>query len=222
MKEKAYLKSDLEFLGSRVPTIRSVAKGVRREHPDMGRSQLLVLTEKLWGRGIHECRVAAVELLDLYSSLLEPEDIEVLERMVRESRTWALVDGLAASLIGGLLQRHPDSSAILDRWAVDPDFWVRRAALLSFLEPLRRGEGDFARFAAYADAMLEETEFFIRKALGWVLREASKRRPDLVEAWLAPRTHRVSGVTIREAVKYLPESRRTSLLADYRSARPAT
>ena len=52
--------------------------------------------------------------------------------------------------------------------------------------------------------MLEEREFFIRKAIGWVLREAGKRRPDDVAAWLAPRTDRASGVTMREAVKYLP------------------
>jgi 3-methyladenine DNA glycosylase AlkD len=64
--------------------------------------------------------------------------------------------------------------------------------------------------------MLEEREFFIRKAIGWVLREASKRRPDLVYAWIAPRAGRASGVTIREAVKYLPSAQRDEILAAYR------
>ncbi len=56
--------------------------------------------------------------------------------------------------------------------------------------------------------MLEEREFFIRKAIGWVLRDTSRRRPELVFDWLAPRAGRASGVTLREAVKYLtPEQR---------------
>ncbi len=86
--------------------------------------------------------------------------------------------------------------------------------------PLRRGEGDFERFGRYADQMLEEKEFFIRKAIGWVLRETAKRRPELVADWLAPRVHRASGVTMREAVKPLPAEVRERLLAGYRAKRP--
>jgi 3-methyladenine DNA glycosylase AlkD len=69
--------------------------------------------------------------------------------------------------------------------------------------------------------MLEEKEFFIRKAIGWVLREVGKRRPAEVVAWLAPRTHRASGVTMREAVKYLPAADATGLMAAYRERRSA-
>ena len=87
---------------------------------------------------------------------------------------------------------------------------MRRAALLSQLAPLRAGR-DFARFAGYADAMLEEREFFIRKAIGWVLRDYGKTHPDTVTAWLMPRRARASGVTMREAVKYLPEDAKGAL-----------
>jgi 3-methyladenine DNA glycosylase AlkD len=68
--------------------------------------------------------------------------------------------------------------------------------------------------------MLAEKEFFIRKAIGWVLRETAKKRPDLVADWLAPRVHRASGVTVREAVKPLPPATRELLLAGYREKRP--
>jgi 3-methyladenine DNA glycosylase AlkD len=67
------------------------------------------------------------------------------------------------------------------------------------------------RFGRYADAMLDEREFFIRKAIGWVLRETGKIRPDEVFAWLLPRAARASGVTIREAVKYLTPEHREAL-----------
>jgi 3-methyladenine DNA glycosylase AlkD len=69
--------------------------------------------------------------------------------------------------------------------------------------------------------MLDEKEFFIRKAIGWVLREVGKRRPAEVAPWLAPRTHRASGVTMREAVRYLAPDDRERLMAAYREHRPA-
>jgi 3-methyladenine DNA glycosylase AlkD len=148
--------------------------------------------------------MAAVELLDDNASLLTPADAALIERMLRTARTWALVDGLASNVMGTLTERHPELTADLDRWAGDEDFWLRRSAMLALLVPLRRGEGDFDRFARYADGMLEEKAFFIRKAIGWILRDTAKRRPELVAAWLEPRAHRVSGVTMREAVKPLP------------------
>lgn len=61
--------------------------------------------------------------------------------------------------------------------------------------------------------MLEEREFFLRKAIGWVLRETGKRRPELVHAWLLPRARRASGLTVREAVRHLPEDLSAQLLA---------
>ncbi len=85
--------------------------------------------------------------------------------------------------------------------------------MLALLPPLRRGEGDFDRFARYADAMLDEREFFMRKAIGWVLRETSKSRPELVYDWIRPRASPVSGVTLREAVKYLSDEQREDVLA---------
>ena len=109
---------------------------------------------------------------------------------------------------------------MLDRWSSDDDFWIRRSALLAWLRPLRHG-ASLDRFLAYADGMLDEKEFFIRKAIGWVLREVGKRRPEEVSPWLAPRTHRASGVTMREATKYLPAADRERLMLAYREKRPA-
>jgi 3-methyladenine DNA glycosylase AlkD len=160
--------------------------------------------------------MAALELLDANPALLRADDAALVERMLRTARTWALVDGLAEHVMGGLTERFPELTATLDRWAADDDFWLRRSALLALLRPLRRGEGDFERFSRYADQMLEEKEFFIRKAIGWVLRDTAKRRPDLVAGWLAPRAHRASGVTMREAVKPLPADVAASLMATYR------
>jgi 3-methyladenine DNA glycosylase AlkD len=217
--EKRYLKSDLDSLGASVPQIVGVARGARSLVPT--HDGLVALAEALWSAPIHERRMLAVELLDDGSRLLDAGDLGLLERFIRESRTWALVDGLAASVVGAVLARDPEHVAPkLDRWSVDPDHWVRRASLLAELGPIRLGEPPH-RFLARADPMLDEREFFIRKAIGWVLREAGKRHPDDVVAWLGPRTGRASGVTMREALKYLPADDAERLLSAYRSRRPA-
>jgi len=213
VQEKRYLKSSLVHLGVSVPAIRRVAVTALRERPGLTRAELLGMVEDLWGRGIHEHRRCAVELLEARVGLLEAGDLGRVEGWIREAGTWALADELAAVVAGSLLQRFPGLGEALDRWAGDPDFWVRRSALLALLLPLRRGEGDFPRFGRYADALLEEREFFIRKAVGWVLRETGKRRPGLVRAWLLPRARRASGLTVREAIRHLPEEDREAIRA---------
>jgi 3-methyladenine DNA glycosylase AlkD len=212
IQEKRYLKSEREHFGVTVPGIRAAVVGWAQGRPGLARPDLLALVARLWDRPAHECRFAAVELLERFGPLLEPTDLAFLQQLIRESGTWALVDGLAATVAGGLVELHPELAEALDAWAQDPDFWVRRSALLALLGPLRQGEGDFERFGRYADGMLEEKEFFIRKAIGWVLRETGKKRPERVHTWLLPRAARASGLTVREAVKPLPAALRDEIL----------
>jgi 3-methyladenine DNA glycosylase AlkD len=216
--EKAYLKSDLEFLGVGLPAMRQIVRGVKRQHEGLDRERLVALVNVLWKTPIFERRMVAVLLLEAFEPLLQPVDIALLERLIRQAKTWAFVDELAIVITGPLVERSPELRRVLDRWARDEDFWLRRSAMLALLRPLRRGRGDFRRFARYADRMLEEREFFIRKSIGWVLRETGKPQPDMVYAWLLPRAARASGVTVREAVKYLSSAQRAQVLASYRSA----
>ncbi len=208
-REKRYLKSDLEHFGATLPEIRSTTKQFVKRQPGLTHDELIALTRSLWSARVFESRMAAVILLERHPSLISPRDLPLLKELIGSSHTWALVDPLAANVVGGLLSRTPRAAHRLDAWTRDDDFWIRRAALLSTLKTR-----DFERFFRYADSMLEETEFFIRKAIGWVLREQSKRDPDQVFTWLAGGTRvlRASGVTVREAVKYLPPAQREQLL----------
>ena len=217
---RRYLKIDLECLGCGAAVIRSTVDGALREEPGLDRRGLVALVRALWVRPAWDVRAAAMVLLERRADLLAPSDLPLLERLIRDSGTWALVDGLAVHAVGPLVGRHPKLEATLDRWVRDEDLWVRRSALLAHLLPLRRGGGDFARFARRADALLEEREFFIRKAIGWVLRETGKKRPELVAAWLEPRLARASGLTVREAVRWLPARLKRALLAGQRAAAP--
>ena len=220
--ERRYLRSDLVHLGVRLPVLRRITRRFVDEL-QLGSSQRVALAEELWQAPVYELRQAAVQVLVTVCEELDATHLPLIERLVRQSRTWALVDPLATTVTGSILRRHTEAHPVLDRWIADPDFWVRRAALLAHLGPLRAEPGPetFAPFAAHADRTLDEREFFIRKAIGWVLREAGKRDPALVTGWLAPRTQRASGVTMREAVKYLPADDAERLMRAYRNRAPA-
>ncbi len=210
LKEKSYLKSPLAHYGASVSAIRRAVSDVFG-NGTLARRRLLNVVRLLWSSPVHEQRMAAVVLLEEHAGLLEPDDLSVLEAMIRGSFTWAYVDGLSAHAVGTLVERHPELADELDRWAGDESFWVRRASMLALLLCLREGGGDWKRFTRYADAMLDEKEFFIRKAIGWVLRETSKKRPERVRRYVASRLDRLSGLTFSEAIKRLPAADREVL-----------
>ncbi len=222
VNEKRYLKSpeDFRHIGVKVPLIRKETKAFSRAHKDLDHDDVIVVAEELWSREVHESRMAAIELLNARLKSLTADDASQVEKMINQSHTWAYVDNLSAHTMAGLVERFPELTETLDGWAEHENFWLRRAAMLTLLIPLRDGEGDFERFGRYADSMLHEKEFFIRKAIGWVLRDMSKKRPELVLEWLAPRAHRCSTLTVREASKYLPAELREAMIAASKSGEP--
>jgi 3-methyladenine DNA glycosylase AlkD len=213
-QEKRYLKSDLHHLGVGLPALRKVAVAAAK---GLDRERTLTLVEDLWREPVHERRMAAIEVLIRNTPLLTAADLSVAEGLIRASHTWAYVDALAEKAVGGLVTRYPSLATTLDAWAGDENFWIRRTSLLALLPGIRSGAPDLDRLSRYGDALIEEREFFIRKALGWVLRELAKSDPAWVTAWVQDRTTVISGVTIREAVRHLPEKDRDDLLAAYRS-----
>lgn len=214
-QERAYLKSDLHHLGVPVPAIRATVRAALRNHPTESGEDVVALVDELWDAepAVHERRMAAAEVLRARVSLLGPEDLAVVERLLRASRTWALVDGIAPWSLADLADAHPAVDAAVAGWHADEDVWIRRSALLRHLRPLREGRGDLDAFGAVADPLLEDPEFFVRKAIGWVLRDASKRDPDGVAAWIEPRAARMSALTFREATRRLPADTRRNLAA---------
>lgn len=213
-QERRYLKSDLRHLGVGLPAVREVAVEAAR---GLNRKETLRLADELWREPVHERRLTAIEILIRNVRLLTAEDLPVAEGLIRASHTWAYVDALAVKVVGALVGRHPSLTETLDVWVTDENFWIRRTSLLALLPAIRRGEPDLGRVTGYGDALIGEREFFIRKALGWVLRELAKREPEWVTAWVDARTAAISGVTIREAVRHLPEHERDRLLAAYRN-----
>lgn len=215
--ERRYLKSTLQHLGVPMPALRATTRDVLREQADLDTACRLRLVILLWERGIHELRRVAVLLLEDAADDLDADALDLVEALVRDARTWALVDPLAIGVVGRIALHDDRVWRRIDEWIADDDLWVRRTALLAHIPALRLDRTRFGRFADHADALLDDTGFLIRKAIGWVLREVARREPAVVTAWLEPRAARASGVTLREAVRYLPADDRERLLAARRN-----
>jgi 3-methyladenine DNA glycosylase AlkD len=215
---KAYLKSNLEFVGVGAKPLRAVARAFLGDHPDLDRGLLLDLVRGLWQRPVFELKAVAVALLERKIGGLAIDDLDLVEDLIRRSHTWALVDWLSTKVAAPLVESDPSATRrILEKWSEDGDFWVRRASMLALLPALRSGGGDFELFASFASRMVREKEFFIRKAIGWVLRDLSKKRPQLAYDFLSQHIDVVAGLTLREGFKYLPVDQREALLKRYRS-----
>jgi 3-methyladenine DNA glycosylase AlkD len=208
--EQAYMKTELRFHGVGAVELRATCAAFCKENP-LDRRSLRAIVDALFATEWFDLHSMGIALLERKHALLVAGDAPWLIGLVRVSACWAHVDYLATKVIDPLVAAHPALLARTRTWGKDRDFWVRRTALLAQLRALRRGGGDFALFTEIAAPMLEEKEFFIRKAIGWVLREVSKKRPALVRDFFREHGARASGLTRREGTKYLPAAMRREL-----------
>jgi 3-methyladenine DNA glycosylase AlkD len=201
---RAYMKSTLRFHGIAARPLRDECAAFCKARRELDREMLVAVVEALFATDGFDLRSAAIGLLERRVALFSPKDAPWLAELARRGACWAHVDWLVTKVIGPVLEGDASLPRRVRAWANDGDFWIRRVALLAQLGALRRGGGDFELFTEVAVPMLPEREFFIRKAIGWVLREVSKKRPALVRGFLVEHGAHASGVTWREATKYLP------------------
>jgi 3-methyladenine DNA glycosylase AlkD len=193
--QRAYMKSTLPFLGVRLPETRRIARAAAKDADD---AMLKRAVHNLWDRvTFREEWYAAMALLACAN--VELSQTEEIERMVRTGRWWDITDELAHRA-ADLHDAFPRETAeVVRRWSMDPDFWVRREAILSQLG--RRDRLDRALLAEVIEPSLGDAEFFVRKAIGWALREYARVEPDWVREYA--RTPNLSPLSRREALKHL-------------------
>lgn len=200
---QAYMKSDMPSLGVPVPTVRKIAKEAAKASPFASAEELRDTVLRLWRDAeVREERYAAIDLTAVRPVAHDLRMVPVYEEFIRTGAWWDLVDGVAPR-IRELLLAHPDPMAeLLLGWASDGDMWVRRAAITSQLGAKSRTST--ALLTAVILPNLDDSEFFIRKAIGWALREYGKHNPDWVAAFAREYKERLSPLSYREAVRRLP------------------
>ncbi len=196
----AYMKDHFPFAGVKTPERRAIAKevlGRTRPSPD----ELLEFAEACWALPEREMQMVGADELRRHARILTPDHLPAVRRFVVDKAWWDSVDVLAIHVVGPMVRDHRELGAEMDRWIDDPDLWVARTAILHQL--LWKHETDTDRLADHVDRRADDTEFFIRKALGWALRQYARTDPGWVAALVDQHRHRLSGLTIREATKHL-------------------
>ena len=203
-QQQAYMKSDLPFFGVSVPQCRRIAGSVFRAHPLPDARAWTTAILDLWRGAAHrEERYAAVELLlfGRYSRWLEPTSVPLIEELVITGAWWDYVDPIAGRGVGTMLAAHPrPMKAVLREWAKDDNIWKRRTAILAQLRAKRAT--DSALLADVIRPSIGESAFFLRKGIGWALREYSKTDPVWVMEFVRANPG-LSNLSRREALKYL-------------------
>lgn len=209
-RQQAYMKSSLPFGGLGAAELASGLKPLLAEHRFADRAQWEAAVLELWDDAAHrEEWYAALALLRhrAYRSWLDPDLLPLLEELARTGAWWDVVDVLAAHPVGQVLLDHRASATpVIDAWSVDPDsLWVRRTAMLAQLRHGARTDTDL--LARVLVANLDDTaygrEFFVRKALGWALRQHARTDPAWVRTFVRTHDERLSGLSRREALKHL-------------------
>ncbi len=121
--------------------------------------------------------------------------------MIRSGAWWDLVDGVSHRLCGLLLAHRDDIAPVLRTWSRDSDRWIRRASITSQLGA--KSATDPALLAAVIEPNLADPDFFIRKAIGWALRDFAATDPDWVRQFVERHTLEISALSRREALRKL-------------------
>lgn len=206
---QAYMKSTLPYRGVRAPELRKVVRGVLDAHPLPDRTTWERAVCLLWDEaGFREEWYAALALTGHrhYRAHQDPAALSLYRHLVETGAWWDVVDDIAANRVGPILRGSPGAVAPAIRaWAHDEHLWVRRTAILSQLQI--KAATDTALLRAVLEANLEGSRhgrnFFIRKAVGWALRQHARTDPDWVRAFVDEHAAALSGLTRREALKHL-------------------
>jgi 3-methyladenine DNA glycosylase AlkD len=195
-----YMRNQFEYFGIGTPERRKISKQFLMDHPGPSGKELNELTRKLWIRPKRECQYFAMELLELKMKQGESIDISLLEFLIQHKSWWDTVDFIAPKLAGGVLgkdKKRLEKTAL--KWMASDNLWLKRSAIL--LQLKFKKETDTRLLERLIMTGAPEPDFFIRKAIGWALREYSKTNPAWVKNFVKINGARLSPLSKKEALK---------------------
>jgi 3-methyladenine DNA glycosylase AlkD len=196
--EKAYQKSRWEHWGVSLPNM-DVA--IRETLGDLKQGEALALCRRLWREPVWDLKIVAGRILARKSIAPDAKIWTFVTERMADLDGWAVADSLA-SVASRCLIEDPGRLDVVETWIENPHLWTRRAALV-FTLPWTEEKRDPERMLGWAGRIADDREWFIQKAIGWWLRELSKRDPKRVRRFLAEHGGKLHGVARREATKYL-------------------
>lgn len=202
---KKYMKGQYDYFGIKAPERRELKKAFLQKYGLPENSLLNEIVGECWALPQREYQYFIMEVLERSAKKAEKERIELYEFMIISKSWWDTVDYIAANLVGTHFQKYPElTKAVTEKWMASGNIWLQRTALLFQLKYKKKT--DINLMARYIDRLQGSKEFFINKAIGWILREYSKTDGGWVREFvnlrsLAPLSH-------REALKWMERKER--------------
>ena len=208
-QQQRYMKSSLPYYGLPSPLVALVCRELFATHRIDDRDVWEATARELWDRATHrEEWYAAIHLVrhrPYRDWAQDPSVVPLLRHLITTGAWWDVVDDVATHLVGDLLRENPDEmEPIVRTWAIDPNPWLRRTAIICQVGSKRDTDADL--LADTIEPNLSATGFFLRKAIGWALRDYARWNPGWVRTYVAEHRDRMSGLSVREALKHLEPS----------------
>lgn len=198
----AYMKTDMPFYGIQKPGRMLVLRELKSRFPIEIRSQYQSAVLALWEQPHREEKYAAIHLAQAWPRFIVPASLPLYRRLIVEGAWWDFVDDLAIRLAGIVWLNHRETaSVVMDSWIDHDCMWLRRAAIIGQIKHKKQTDED--RLFDYCLRRAHEKELFIRKGIGWALREHAYTNPRKVKAFLRKHRDKLSPLSMREAGKHL-------------------
>lgn len=202
----AYLKTDMPFYGVGRKEQKEILKELVAGFPIPDPDEYEAVVLALWRLPHREEKYLAIDVAKRHRKFITTARLPLYRTLIEEGGWWDFVDAVAAHLVGRVLL--DDRAAVAPRmrnWIDDPDMWIRRTAILSQL--MHKEATDEAMLFEFCLARAHEKEFFIRKAIGWALRQYARVAPEAVTAFLEAHRVELASLSFREAAKHLDLAR---------------
>lgn len=198
----AYMKTDQPFYGVQTPARAQIFSELVERFPPRDRDEYREAVLALWGQPHREEQYLAVGYAKTFTQYVTLSSVPLYRRLIIDAAWWDLVDDIAVKLVGGVLFNQRERMTPKVRtWIDHKNPWLRRTAIIAQVG--HRADTDETLLFDACTARLHESEFFIRKAIGWALREYAKTNPAAVRAFVSMHRDAMSGLSFREATKHL-------------------
>lgn len=203
--QQRYMKSAMPYRGVRMSAVVALCRAVYAEHVLPDRTTWEAAVRDLWDEAeFREERYAAIALTGYraYAAYQDAASLPLYEYLIVTGAWWDHVDDIAIRRVGPILRIDPIAVApVLRDWSTDYDIWRRRTSIIAQIGS--RSDTDLELLVDCLAPNLDHRNFFVRKAIGWALREYAKTDPDWVRRYLADNAELMSGLSRREATKHL-------------------
>ncbi len=196
-----YMKNHFEFFGVKSPARKNVQRKLKIHWKKMDTDSLFTYAESLWKLPQRELQYTALDALDTRSKKLDESYLDRIEQLIITKSWWDTVDGLAPNIAGAIFfKNHEIRNHWVEKWNNSDNMWLNRSALIHQLRYKDKVNLDL--LFALVESNIGSKEFFINKASGWALRQASKFYPLEVKEFIADHPD-LANLTKREGSKYL-------------------